>query len=118
MLKNMIRKIGLISWILQRLSAVMMASYLIFLLHYLWVHHPLTYENWHLWFSQSVVKIYSVITIISLLIHTWIGMWTITTDYVHGLYTRTMIHSMVLILLSMYGVWGIQILWDIARVYS
>ena len=115
--KNFLEKIGLMGWIVQRISAVMMV-YFVFLLSYVLVHNPLNYWQWHILFAQPAMKIFSMITLLSLLIHAWIGVWTISTDYIHCCYTKNIVNGVVLILSFSYLVWGIQILWGISRVYS
>lgn len=72
---------GLYDWMAQRVSAVVLAAYVIFLLGYLIAHPNISYADWHGLFSQGWMRIFSLLTLVALSVHAWVGMWTISTDY-------------------------------------
>ena len=106
------KKAGLFGWMAQRITAVLMVFYLIFLLSYFFCHEPITYLDWHHLFSKIEVKFFSLITLFGLLIHAWIGIWTIITDYIHCVKLQNFIQKIVLILLCIDLGWGVFILWS------
>ena len=73
---------GLRDWLFQRVSAVFMAICAITLFVYFILHPDLTWYEWHSVFAQLWVKIATILFFLSLLVHAWVGMWTIYTDYV------------------------------------
>ena len=73
---------GLRDWLFQRMSAVFMIICLVALSGYLMMHSDLAYYEWHGLFAQLWVKIATILFFLSLLVHAWVGMWTVYTDYV------------------------------------
>ena len=106
-------KPGLQDWILQRISAVVLVVYCFFLLGYLLKHHPLHYRVWHPLFTHEWMRIFSLAALLSLLLHAWIGLWTMTTDYLKVEWLRRFAQISILLMLSSDFLWGIAILWGV-----
>jgi succinate dehydrogenase / fumarate reductase, membrane anchor subunit len=104
-------KPGLQDWILQRVSAVVLALYCFFLLAYLLKHDPLHYQAWHTLFRHEWMRIFSLAALLSLLLHAWIGLWTMTTDYLKTRWLRCFAQISILATLLSHFLWGIAILW-------
>jgi succinate dehydrogenase / fumarate reductase membrane anchor subunit len=100
---------GLRDWVIQRLSAIYMALYTIVAIVYVATSSPLSFEGWHALFACIGVKIATIILLMSLLWHAWIGVWTIVTDYVHPAVLRAVIHVLVGLSLTVYLIWGVII---------
>ncbi len=101
---------GLRNWLIQRITAVIIGLYFIFLGLYLINHQPVDFTQWHKLFDNILMKIATVITLLAILWHTWIGLWTVLTDYVKITGIRIVLQSLVIILLLGYVFWGIEIL--------
>lgn len=104
---------GLKDWFIQRLSAVMIGAYAIFLLVYLMLHPGLNYADWLNLYECTWMIIWSLLVLLSLLLHTWVGIWTVTTDYLKCTTLRLSVQMLVLLVLLASFVWGIQILWGV-----
>lgn len=102
---------GLRDWIVQRVSSVLIGLYVILLAIYLLENHPLYFAQWHHLFSQAGMKIATIVVLIAILWHAWIGLWTVFTDYIKNSSLRLVLQSMVIILLVSYVIWGLEILW-------
>ena len=109
---------GLSDWIIQRFSAVILAAYTLFLLAVLVSMPELNYESWREVFSKNSVRLFSVISLFALCGHTWVGMWTVGTDYLtdrqlggKGTFIRLIYQSFCVLLIAVYLLWGIQIFW-------
>lgn len=104
---------GLQDWLIQRVTAVILGIYTIFLVSYFLTHPGLSYAEWKHLFSLSTMRYASLLALLSLLAHAWIGFWTISTDYLKPLTLRLCIQ--VLFILAVFGClfWGIQILWKV-----
>lgn len=102
---------GLKDWLIQRITAVYFAIYLLVLLGYLWLHPQLVYEEWSAVFHHTSVRIASVIALLALVLHSWIGIWTVTTDYMKGTALRLIVQTLVLLWLLGQFIWGVMILW-------
>ena len=104
---------GVRDWVLQRVTAVYLAVYLVLLGILLIKHSPLSLNEWQAIFLPVWFKIVSVIAFLSVVIHAWVGVWTIFTDYVHPWKLRFVLLSVVMLLLIAYFVWFIQIMWGV-----
>jgi succinate dehydrogenase / fumarate reductase membrane anchor subunit len=105
--------LGLRDWAVQRVSAIIMAVYSIWLIAYLVFHPELSFAEWRGLFSSLTVKIASILFLFALLWHAWIGMWTIFTDYVKPYVIRCVLNVLVILALATYFIWGLMILWSV-----
>lgn len=102
---------GLKDWLLQRISAVYLLVYLFFLAVFFCMHPQLDYATWTSMFQCNIVKIASMIAIIMLLLHAWIGIWTVSTDYLSHTYLRISVQTAVFLFLLAQLLWGLIMLW-------
>ncbi|RYZ95303.1 MAG: succinate dehydrogenase, hydrophobic membrane anchor protein, partial [Moraxellaceae bacterium] len=72
---------GLYDWLIQRVTAVVLAAYVVFITSYIFLNPELTYEQWHALFSQLWVRVFSLVALFSFISHAWIGLWSVLTDY-------------------------------------
>jgi len=111
---------GLHDWLMQRFSAVILALYSLFILGSFVLHPDMDYEQWRAIFASNAMRFFSLITLFALCIHAWIGMWTISTDYLTPLqvgkratFIRLLFLSGCALLIAVYLLWGIQIFWGV-----
>jgi len=102
---------GLSDWLMQRVSAVVMAFYAVFLVAYLLFNPGLDYYAWSGLFAQTWMRIFSLLAFISLSAHAWVGLWTVTTDYIKPTNVRIGVQLFVILAIFAFLVWSIQILW-------
>ncbi|PIE44044.1 MAG: succinate dehydrogenase, hydrophobic membrane anchor protein [Gammaproteobacteria bacterium] len=104
---------GVYDWMIQRVSAVVLAVYAFFLLGYLSFGADITYQAWVDLFSQTWMRIFSLIAILSMGAHAWIGLWIVSTDYLKNVLVRFIFQSACGLIMFIYLVWGVQILWGL-----
>lgn len=104
---------GVADWLIQRVSALIMTAYLVFITVYLFMHPALDYATWHALFACSLVKIFSLLCLLALLGHVWIGLWTILTDYIKCRVSRGSLQILIILALLALLAWGIQTLWNL-----
>ncbi len=102
---------GLKDWLLQRFSAVFIGIYTVFLLSFIMLHTPLTYPVWHGLFQNTLMRIASVTVLFLLILHAWIGIWTVSTDYVKNTFVRISLQALIAIGFIGLLIWGIDIFW-------
>lgn len=102
---------GLKDWLIQRVTAVYFMIYSLFLLSYLWTHSLLTYEQWHALFHCRGFQIASIVALFALSLHAWIGVWTVTTDYMKCTILRLSVQMLVVTWLLGQLIWGLMIVW-------
>lgn len=102
---------GLRDWLAQRVSAVIMAVYSLGLAGYLLLQGRQNYDTWTALFSSQWIRTFSLLFLLSLFYHAWIGIRDIVMDYVKPTGVRLVIHTLVILALVVYTIWSVQILW-------
>lgn len=101
---------GLKDWLIQRVTALYFAVYSIFLLGFLLLHPLLNYEQWAALFHHTGFKIASMLALLALSLHSWIGIWTVTTDYVKCTVMRISLQLIVMTWLLTQFIWCLMII--------
>ena len=102
---------GLRDWIIQRMTAVLMAIYLLFIAGYVMLHPDLDYDRWTALFSNQVMRSVTLLFLLALYYHAWIGVRDVVMDYIKLAGLRLAVYVGVIVLLLLYVVWSVQILW-------
>lgn len=104
---------GLKDWLLQRITAVIMALYTIVLLVLFLINKPVDYPSWASLFSHGLFKILTFLTLASLFYHAWIGIRDIWMDYIKPTSIRLSLHVLTVLWLIGCLVYSAVILWRI-----
>ncbi len=111
---------GLSDWLIARVSAYVMTAYLIFIVGYLMLTPDLNYTQWAALNSSLPMRMFSLVTILSIAAHAWIGMWCVLTDYItvrligpKATALRIIFQLGMIAITLLYVVWAIDILWGI-----
>ncbi len=111
---------GLSDWLLQRVTAVVMAAYAIFITFYLLFTPNLEYSQWVALNSHFCMKTFNVLTVLSIAIHAWIGLWAVLTDYVtvrllgpKATPLRIFLQLGMIAVTLVYVIWALDIVWGI-----
>lgn len=102
---------GLHDWIAQRVTALIVLVYALVLMAYLFFCPALNYDAVTKIFNHLVMKMATVVALLSILWHAWIGLWTVLTDYVKPKCIRLALEVAIILLLLVYIVWLVEILW-------
>ncbi|BCK87816.1 succinate dehydrogenase hydrophobic membrane anchor subunit [Sideroxyarcus emersonii] len=104
---------GLRDWLVQRVTAAVMAIYSLVVVVYLLLQPSFGYDIWAELFSGNVMRTFSLLFLLSLFYHAWIGVRDIVMDYVKPASVRLLIHVLVILALVLYAIWSVQILWGL-----
>jgi succinate dehydrogenase / fumarate reductase membrane anchor subunit len=104
---------GLRDWLAQRVTAAVMVLFTLFVATYLLLQPGVDYDVWTGLFSNNVMRSFSLLFLLSLFYHAWIGVRDIVMDYVKPSGVRLLIHILVILTLVMYVIWSVQILWGL-----
>jgi len=96
---------GVHDYILLRASAVILLAYTIYLVGFI-VSTDMTYQVWSDFFSLTLTKVFTLMALIAMLVHSWIGIWQVLTDYVKC----TLLRGTVAFV---YVIFGFVILWGV-----
>lgn len=103
---------GVYDWMVQRVSAYVLALYTIFLLGFL-LTTDVSYDAWSGLFEQTWFRIFSLMALVAMGAHAWVGLWTISTDYIKATGPRFLFQAACGATMFVYVVWGVQILWGL-----
>lgn len=102
---------GLTDWFIQRVSALVVTIFTIFMVCYLLFNPQIDFNTWHSLFHSPVMSVFTVITLLAFLAHAWIGMWTVLTDYIKPFALSLLLQTGLILLLLSYLVWVVMVLW-------
>jgi len=102
---------GVRDWLIQRITAAVMAVYSVLLAGYLLLQPALDYDVWTGLFSSQLMRSFTLLFLLSLYYHAWIGVRNIVMDYVRHDGARLVIHVLVILAVLLYTIWSVQILW-------
>jgi len=104
---------GLRDWLVQRVSAAVMALYTLLFVLVVAAARPVDYPAWRALFAGQAMKLATLLFFVSLLLHAWVGMRDILMDYAKPLSVRLALQILVAVLLIAWAGWAIQILWSV-----
>lgn len=111
---------GLSDWLLQRTTAIIMAAYVVFVSFYMLSNPDLQYDQWLALNSHICMKVLNVLTVLSIAIHAWIGLWAVLTDYVtvrllgpKATPLRIIFQLGMILITLVYVIWALDIVWGI-----
>ena len=104
---------GLRDWLAQRLSEVIMLVYSLALFGFLLTHQPLRYVDWHGLFQHQAVRFFTLLFVLSLFVHAWVGVRDVLMDYVHTSWLRLSLQVATIAALIVYFMWAVTILWEL-----
>ena len=99
------------SWLAQRITAVLIALYSLVALVVLFLGKPLTYPVLKDLFAQGWVRVATLIFMVSLAWHAWVGVRDILMDYIKPDGLRLTLEVVTILLLAAYLGWTVQVLW-------
>ncbi len=104
---------GLRDWLMQRATAVVMALYSLFMAAFLLTHWPLQFADWSGLFHNQSIRFASLLFLLSLYLHAWVGVRDILMDYLHHTVLRLTAEVLVILALVSCTAWTVQILWGL-----
>ncbi len=102
---------GTRDWLVQRITAALMALFTFAVLLQLLFGKPLGYDKWAGIFSAQWMKVLTFVVIVSFAWHAWVGMRDIWMDYVKPVGARLVLQVFTLVWLVGCAGWAVQVLW-------
>ena len=110
---------GLADFVMQRITAVILAAYTLCVLGFFIGGAPVTHDSLTGFFLSGAMQIFSTLAALSIAAHAWIGMWTIGTDYLRpdhigssATVIRFVYQMVCLLTLFVYLVWSFRLIWQ------
>lgn len=102
---------GIHDWLLLRASAIVITLYLLYILGFVVIVPDITYEIWRCFFASHITKVFTLLALLSILAHAWIGLWQVLTDYIKPLAVRLVLQLIVVTTLLVYLLYGAIVVW-------
>ena len=102
---------GLRDWLVQRVTAVVMAAFAVVIAVALLQGVGTSYESWRAFMSSGLMRFVSFVFVVSLCWHAWVGVRDIWMDYVKSPSVKLLLHVLTILALVGYAGWAVQIIW-------
>lgn len=103
---------GIQDWLFLRATAIIIVLYVLYFVGFVAIT-DITYETWRGFFSSSITKVFTILTLLSILIHAWIGMWQVLTDYIKPVALRLILQLIIVVALFAYLIYGTIVVWGV-----
>jgi succinate dehydrogenase / fumarate reductase membrane anchor subunit len=104
---------GLTEWLLQRVTAVIMVIFTVIFLAVYLLYGNASYEGWSSLFANQFIKILTLLTLLSLFYHAWVGIRDIWMDYIGSAGLRLALQTFTVLWLVGCACYTAQILWRV-----
>jgi succinate dehydrogenase / fumarate reductase membrane anchor subunit len=104
---------GLKDWLVQRVTAVLMALYTLLVLAIALWNGGIDHALWKSLFASGAFRLASFLFMVALLYHAWIGVRDIFLDYIKPVGLRLALEVATVAVLVAYLGWTIQLLWGV-----
>jgi succinate dehydrogenase / fumarate reductase, membrane anchor subunit len=104
---------GVGNFLLQRLTALVLVFFFALLGVRLLLAGSLDYVAWASIFVPMWMKVLTLVALLALLYHAWIGMKDIWLDYLKPVWVRLTLQALTVLWLVACAVWSVQILWRV-----
>lgn len=108
---------GLSDWLIQRVTSVILLAYFLLIAYQLM--GSVDYTSWVRLFEQTWMKVFTLMAALSLAAHSWIGLWSVFTDYLtermlgpKGNVIRLVSQLGASLALVGYVIWVVVIIWS------
>ena len=111
---------GISNWLLQRVSAIVLAAFFSFNIGFIVANPDLDYFLWSKLYSSGWMQIFSLLAVLALASHAWIGLWCVYTDYVterllgpKATFLRNSLQLLTVLIIGSYVAWTLSIFWNL-----
>ncbi|KEA51916.1 succinate dehydrogenase [Mangrovibacter sp. MFB070] len=104
---------GVHDYILVRATAIIIALYIVYMVGFFATSGELTWQIWTGFFASAFTKVFTLLALFSVLVHAWIGMWQVLTDYVKPLAIRLVLQLAIVAALLVYVIYGFVVVWGV-----
>lgn len=102
---------GLGEWLFQRLSAIYLGLFILYVVLRFWLWPIDDFNAWQDWFTSPLVRVVWLLAFTSLLAHAWIGIRSVFLDYLKPFRLRFSVSVISATGLLACGFWVIDILY-------
>jgi succinate dehydrogenase / fumarate reductase membrane anchor subunit len=104
---------GLSDWLAQRVTAIVLTLYCAYLLIAVLTVPRLSYSSWYGLFLSPFMRVATLLAMLSLIYHAWVGIRDVLMDYIKATWMRLSLEVITVGLLAGYACWTVIILWRV-----
>jgi succinate dehydrogenase / fumarate reductase, membrane anchor subunit len=104
---------GMRDWLAQRITGVILAVYAVLLIGMVLTRKEMSYGIWAGFFAESWMKVATLLAILALIYHAWVGVRDIYMDYIKPTAVRLTLQVLTILALISYAAWALVILWRV-----
>jgi len=104
---------GLRDWLAQRITAVVMILYTVLFVVMLLKMPQFDYAGWRSVWMAPLMRYATLLFLLCLFVHAWVGMRNIFMDYIKPTGVRLLLEVLTIVALAGYAIWAANILWSI-----
>jgi succinate dehydrogenase / fumarate reductase membrane anchor subunit len=104
------RAAGLKAWVVQRVTAVYLAGFSVYLALYFIISRPADHEQLAAWATSPWVAVGLMLFVPLLLAHAWVGIRDVLIDYVKPIGVRLALLAVMALIFLASGLWVLQAL--------
>lgn len=104
---------GLRDWLGQRITAVALVLYTLYLLFAVLSVPELSYGSWYGLFLSPFMRVATLLAMLALIYHAWVGIRDVLMDYIQQTWMRLSLEILTVTLLAGYACWTVIILWRV-----
>ena len=101
---------GMKAWLLQRVTAVYIALFLVYFLGAMLVCQPANYAEWQTWIHSRGMSLATSLFFLAVIGHAWVGIRDVILDYINPFSLRLSALLLVGVGLLVMALWVIRIL--------
>lgn len=104
---------GFGDWLAQRITAIVMAVFTVVLLVAFFSARNFSYDGWAGLFAQAWMKVATLLALVALVYHAWVGMRDIWMDYVKSTALRLTLQVGTIVWLVACAAYAVMFLWRV-----
>jgi succinate dehydrogenase / fumarate reductase, membrane anchor subunit len=104
---------GMRDWLAQRITGIILAVYAVLLISMVLTRKEMSYGIWAGFFAESWMKVATLLAILALIYHAWVGVRDIYMDYIKPTAVRLTLQVLTILALISYAAWALVILWRV-----
>ncbi|MGS2720000.1 succinate dehydrogenase, hydrophobic membrane anchor protein [Paraglaciecola aestuariivivens] len=108
-----LKRNGVQDFVTIRATALIMTAFSLFMTWFFICTPEITFAVWQDLFSGLAMKVFTFLTLVSIMFHVRIGMWQVLTDYVKAPGLRAAVQFILNIIACVYVVIGLFVLWGV-----
>ena len=101
---------GKTNWIAQRVTGIYVLMFIAYVFAWFLIESPTTFEHWELFLNDQVFQILATIFTLTIIYHSWLGIWTIVTDYAADAHEDNILRLSQAVHLF-YLLWMLELIW-------